>query len=204
MGKASRMKRRPKEIGFGDWVNSVLAPFEFDAEESTTDTLLRVARHILKPGSRLFFFYAKHLCSGFNRRDNRIAYSNILLQNVQAAVDEHNLPLAKAWLITFGLLMEEEIRSLIDTIHLIEKARLQCQTHDDMCKRIRRGTSFLVMCFYFIRDRNRLIEWLLKINLTLFRTQSIDVESAFQCINIVIANKADGTKNEFFITVSSE
>ena len=202
MGKSGRRSTKSNSkttVTFASWVNGRLGTFEFRENESTSNTLLRVARLWMQPESKQFFNYAERLCRGSKRITTRLEYSNFLLQEVLTAMDSGNIPYAKIWLMSFGLLMEQELKTLIDVIHLVEKFKGQSSNHDEMCHLLRHETPYLVLCFYFCKNRNRLTEWLLKINQTLFVNECHNSDTAFNRCWITIADKSKGTKQDIFI-----
>lgn len=90
MGKSGRSRRSTKSkpkttVTFVSWVNERLGTFEFIENESTTKTLLRVAKSWMHPDARQFFYYAERLCRGSKRITTRLVYSNYLLQEVRLA-----------------------------------------------------------------------------------------------------------------------
>ena len=186
-------------VGFDEWINQRLEALEFAEEENSTDLLLKVAKFWMLPDSKRFFDFANRLCRGSERMQYRLSYSNLLLQNVLNAMDEGNLYAASAWLISFGLLMEQELKTLIDVIYLIEKAKTLTQNHDEVCECLRSQTPYLVLCFYFCESRARITEWLLKISQTLFVNDVLNSDVAFTRCWITIAYKTKGTKTELFI-----
>eukprot|EP00956_Cyclotella_meneghiniana_P001856 scaffold2028_cov74-Cyclotella_meneghiniana.AAC.16 len=186
MGKSSRSRRSTKRevqvLDFSNWINENLASFDHrDYEnESSVQLLLRVARHWMKPECKNFFYFADKLCRGSKRSTFRMTYSNVLLENVLDAMDNGNVTMAaaKVWLMSFGLLMQQEMSSLIDIIHVVEKnARAKTSsTHDG--------------------------EWLLKINQTLFVNNCLQAEVAFKRFWITVVNKSGGEKMELFINIT--
>ena len=58
--------------------------------------------------------------------------------------------------------MQQEMSSLIDIIHVVEKnARAKTSsTHDGICTALRSEAPYLVLCFYFVKNRARICEWL--------------------------------------------
>lgn len=231
MGKsrARRSTRLAKEkVGFDVWINDKLEEFEFREHEKSSDTLLRVAHFWMQPDCKRFFYFAERLCFGRNRSACRLSYSNLLLKAVVAAMDDGKVELAKVWLMTFGLLseycsphtnvllllpnkyalqlicftVEQELRTLIDIIQAIENARMRSVTHTDMCNCLKRDAPYLVLCFFFCKNRILVSEWLLKINQTLFVNDCLHSDVAFKRVWITVASKTSGEKMDLYINAT--
>ena len=91
------------------------------------------------------------------------------------------------------------LKTLIEVIHLVEKYEDENKNHDEMCELLRQETPYLVLCFYFCKSRNRLTEWLLKINQTLFVNECQNSDTALNRCWITIADKSKGTKQDIYI-----
>lgn len=206
MGKSGRARKsKAKEsLSFEGWINNRLSSLESVENETTTEHLLRVARLWMQPESKQFFAFAERLCWGPKRMAYRLAFSNSLLMEVLAAMDQGNLQLAKAWLMTFGLLMEQELKTLIEIIHLLENARMQTSDHNKVCEIVRRKAPFLVLCFYFCKNRASVSEWLLKISQTLFVNDVINSDVAFTKCWLTVVNKATGEKAQMYFNQTSK
>lgn len=152
MGKSSRSRKsKAKEtITFDSWVNERLSALELTGDESSSEKLLKVARFWMLPESKQFFHFAAKLCWGSNRMQHRLGYSNSLLRNVLTAMDNGNKSLAGVWLMTFGLLMEQELKTLIDIIQMIEKANALTQNHDEVCEFLRGQCPYLVLWYVIV------------------------------------------------------
>ncbi|KAL3767262.1 hypothetical protein ACHAWO_003946 [Cyclotella atomus] len=206
MGKSGRTKKtNPKEIlSFDIWINQRLSSLEIIENETTTDTLLRVARLWMQPESKQFFAFAQRLCFGSKRMTYRLAFSNSLLVEVLSAMDKGKLELAKYWLMTFGLLMEQELKTLIEIIHLLENAKVQTSDHMKVCEIVRKKAPYLVLCFYFCKNRASVSEWLLKISQTLFVNDVINSDVAFTKCWITVVNKSTGVKSHLYFNRTSK
>ena len=219
MGKLkgrSRRSMKPKEAvkevksSFEAWVNERLVAFEFirdkdyqsEIELSTVEILLTVAQFWMQPENKQIFTYADRLCRGKDRMKYRIEYSNGLLNAVICALDRGCKMLAKVWLMTFGILMESELHSLIDIIHIIEIIKAKTTIHDDVCTHLRLEAPYLVLCMWFTKNRATISEWLLKINQTLLIHDCLSADVAFQRCWITVANKTCGKKIELYINVT--
>ena len=99
--------------------------------------------------------------------------------------------------------MQQEMSSLIDIIHVVERnARSKSSTHDSICTALQSETPYLVLCFYFVKNRARICEWLLKINQTLFVNNCLQADLAFKRFWISVVNKTGGEKMELFINIT--